>query len=153
MMKVYQSRIPVATQRAPEFVDLTDFVKETLRKTGVKSGRACIFSRHTTAGVVLSQAEPLLLKDQAEFLMRLAPIEADYQHDNFAIRTENLIAGEEDPNGHSHCQGLFVGISVDVPIVDGKLTLGQRQRVFLVELDSARKREVTVQIIGMPELT
>jgi thiamine phosphate synthase YjbQ (UPF0047 family) len=33
-------------------------------------------------------------------------------------------------------------------VVEGKLLLGQWQRIFLVELDHGRDREVVVQLIG-----
>ncbi|HKZ50201.1 MAG TPA: YjbQ family protein [Dehalococcoidia bacterium] len=33
-------------------------------------------------------------------------------------------------------------------MVDGQLIFGQWQRIFLVELDHAREREVVVQLVG-----
>ena len=60
---------------------------------------------------------------------------------------------DECPNGHSHCAHLLLSTSESIPIIDGKIALGQWQRIFLVELDSGfskngQEREVLVQIIG-----
>jgi thiamine phosphate synthase YjbQ (UPF0047 family) len=42
----------------------------------------------------------------------------------------------------------LLGASEAVPIVDGRLLVGQWQRIFLIELDRARDREVVVQFVG-----
>jgi thiamine phosphate synthase YjbQ (UPF0047 family) len=38
--------------------------------------------------------------------------------------------------------------SETIPIINEKMTLGIWQRIFAIELDCARNREVIVQIIG-----
>ena len=45
-------------------------------------------------------------------------------------------------NAHSHIGHLFMGTSEFLPVVDGKLMLGTWQRIFAIELDCARNREV-----------
>jgi secondary thiamine-phosphate synthase enzyme len=55
----------------------------------------------------------------------------------------------ESPNGHSHCQHLFLGASETLPVVAGHLALGRWQRIFLIELDHSRTREVHIQILGL----
>jgi thiamine phosphate synthase YjbQ (UPF0047 family) len=35
-----------------------------------------------------------------------------------------------------------------IPVIDGKMTFGPWQRIFGIELDCGRKREVMVQISG-----
>jgi len=52
------------------------------------------------------------------------------------------------PNGHSHCQQLLLGASEVVPVAAGDLVLGRWQRLFLVELDRGRDREVVIQLVG-----
>ena len=52
------------------------------------------------------------------------------------------------PNGHAHCQHLLLGTSENIPIIDGQLQFGRWQRIFLIELDMPRPREVLVQVIG-----
>jgi secondary thiamine-phosphate synthase enzyme len=97
--------------------------------------------------VRINENEPLLLSDMEEFLKRVAPRELYYRHNDFSIRTENMTE-DECPNAHAHCQHLILGASETIPVVEGELALGRWQRIFLVELDRPREREVCVQIIG-----
>lgn len=145
--KLYSVTLNYQTERRLQFLDLTDEVAARLAETGLEHGQALVFCRHTTAGVLINEHEPLLLEDLARTLDRLAAPHEDYRHDDLTVRTVNLVENEP-ANGHSHCQQLAVGCSVLVPIVGGKLALGRWQRVFLVELDEARPRELVVQLWG-----
>lgn len=82
------------------------------------------------------------------FLEQIAPPENDYKHNDFTVRISNMDEEDECPNGHAHCQHLCLGTSETIPINQGKFILGQWQRIFLVELDRPRERNITVQIIG-----
>jgi secondary thiamine-phosphate synthase enzyme len=138
----------VETGLAPDFVDITDQVDEIVSRSGVDNGQAVVFSRHTTAAIRVQEAEPLLLEDMIAFLQRLAPQDLAYRHNDFRLRTVNMTENES-PNGHSHCQHLFLGASETVPLFDGRLALGRWQRLFLIELDHPRRREVHVQAMGL----
>ncbi len=143
----YRAKFQVRTERAPQFVDITDQIQKVVRESGVWEGVAVVFCRHTTAAVRINENEPLLIADMEEFLKRIAPRELYYRHNDFDIRVHNMTP-EESPNGHAHCQHLLLGASEAIPIEEGKLCLGRWQRVFLVELDRPREREVRVQIFG-----
>ena len=146
--KTHVSTLLVETQRMPEFVDITDRVLESIGASGVTNGMACVFSRHTTGAITIQENEPLLLNDMSSLLEKLVPRAARYGHNDFSIRTVHMVE-DECPNGHSHCQHLLLGASENVPLVDGKLTLGEFQRIFMVELDDQRDyRQVLVQIMG-----
>ena len=144
----WSESLELHTSTAPEFVDLTERVERIVARSGVSDGTAVIFSRHTTAAIVINESEPLLLEDLAEFLERLAPRAAGYRHNDFTVRTVNM-TDDESPNGHAHCLQLLLGASQTVPIQDGRLALGRWQRIFLVELDHARPREAVVQASGV----
>jgi secondary thiamine-phosphate synthase enzyme len=113
----------------------------------MSEGMVLVFSRHTTAAIKINENESLLLSDLAHFVQRLAPKEVAYRHNDFDIRTENMTE-DECPNGHAHCQHLMLGTSETVPFAKGQLLLGRWQRIFLVELDRPREREVLVQVQG-----
>lgn len=136
-------RISIHTHRAPEFVDITDEVAEQIRSSGFRHGLAVIASQHTTAAIVINEHEPELLKDLSRLLTRLAPEEHDYSHNGVPCGPLEL------PNGHAHCRALLLPSSVSIPIVDGSPVLGRYQRIFLVELDCARPREVSVVLLGI----
>jgi secondary thiamine-phosphate synthase enzyme len=146
-VKLYREVIARTASRAPEFIDITDDVREILARSGIQEGTVVVFSRHTTAAIKINEDEPLLLRDMAHFLERTAPAEGNYRHNDFFIRTANMTQ-DECPNGHAHCQHLVLGASEWIPVSDGELLLGRWQRVFLVELDRPREREVVVQVQG-----
>ena len=54
---------------------------------------------------------------------------------------------DEPINGHSHIRSLFFNSSENVPVKDSKLLLGQWKRIFFVELDPMRKREIIITFI------
>ena len=145
--KIYHESIHIKTQEHLQFVDLTDIIAELIRKSEIAYGFVNIHTRHTTAAIIVNENEPLLLEDMKEILESMAPQSRHYQHDNFAIRTANLCP-EERVNGHSHCRAMFLGASETLNILDGRIQLGQWQRIFLVELDGSRERAVSVMIVG-----
>jgi secondary thiamine-phosphate synthase enzyme len=106
-----------------------------------------VFSQHTTAAIVINEHEPLLLRDMARLLRSLAPAGAHYEHNDFTVRTVNMNP-DECPNGHAHCQHLFLRTSETIPVIDGVPALGTYQRIFLVELDHPRPRRVLVSVVG-----
>ena len=147
-LQVANELLVIGTGPAPDFIDITERVAEIVQRSGVASGQALVFSRHTTAAVRVQEAEPLLLRDMTACLERLAPQDIDYHHNDFRVRTVNMTE-DESPNGHAHCRHLFLGASETVPVVGGHLALGCWQRIFLIELDHPRQREVHVQVMGL----
>ena len=55
---------------------------------------------------------------------------------------------QEPINAHSHLISMMLGSSESIPVVDGKLVIGQWQSVLLVDLDGPRTRTVGIQIMG-----
>lgn len=128
-------------------VDITEQVVDFVHGAGVHLGAVLLYSQHTTCTVVVNEKETLLMKDVAQFLNRLAPREGFYLHNQFDIRTENMNP-DEFPNGHAHCQAWLLGNTQWVPVIGGRLMLGTWQRVFVVELDSSRPRQLIMMALG-----
>jgi secondary thiamine-phosphate synthase enzyme len=84
----------------------------------------------------------------ARLLHQIAPHHGEYEHNDFTRRTVNMDE-EECANGHAHCQHLFLSTSETIPIVEGRMVLGQWQRIFLIELDRPRERRVLVNVVGV----
>ena len=141
------ARIRVATERTIEFIDLTDRIEALADEAGIDVGLVNIQTLHTTTAIVVNEREPLLLADFEDLLGRAAPRDATYRHDDMEVRTVNLAPGER-ANGHAHCHALLLGSSASLNVADGRLQLGRWQRVFLVELDGPRVREVSVLVFG-----
>jgi secondary thiamine-phosphate synthase enzyme len=135
------------TKSCFDFVDFTDQLKDFVESSGIKNGLVNIQCLHTSSALMLNEHEPLLLKDIIKTLEKTAPSDGEYNHDNFEIRTVNMCP-DECANGHSHCKAIHLPPTITLNLIEGKLQLGQWQRAFFVELDSARNRKVQIQIIG-----
>ena len=141
------TRIRVTTRHPTEFIDLTDRLETLIAAAGVSSGILNVQTLHTTTAILVNEHEPLLLADFQRLLESAAPVDVRYRHDDTTARTVNVTAGER-PNGHAHCRALLLPSSVSLNVTDGQLLLGKWQRVFLVELDGPREREISAMLIG-----
>jgi secondary thiamine-phosphate synthase enzyme len=139
--------LEIETTAAPGFYDITDDVNAIVAESGVSFGQVTVFSSHTTAAIRINENEPLLLRDLARTLRQLAPANAYYEHNDFGRRTVNMNP-DECANGHAHCQHLFLSTSETIPVIEGRTSLGTYQRVFLIELDHPRMRQVLVNVVG-----
>ncbi|HHR85841.1 YjbQ family protein [Candidatus Bipolaricaulota bacterium] len=145
--RLYREILKHTANGAPEFMDITQEVKDVLARSEIREGSVLVFTRHTTAAIEINEDEPLLMEDLKQFLLRIAPRDGNYKHNDFFIRTANMTE-DECPNGHAHCQHLLLGTSETIPIVDSELLLGRWQRIFLIELDRPRERQVFIQVQG-----
>lgn len=146
-MQIKTQILKFKTAEGPQFMDITDEVKSIVEKSEIEEGVVNVYSQHTTAAIKINENEPLLMEDMILFLKKIAPKEANYNHNDFTRRTVNMCSGE-CANGHSHCLHLLLPSSESRPIIKGKLNLGLWQRIFLIELDHDRERQVLVQVIG-----
>ena len=150
-MKIINKTIKLKSKKSLEFIDLTDLVKKFVFKSKIKNGSVSIYSKHTTMAVRINEKEKGITEDFVSFINKLLPKNAYYRHNDLTVRTENLVCdpGASDcMNGHSHCLHLLLGSSETIPINKSKLILGLFQRIFAIELDCGRNREVVIQIIG-----
>jgi secondary thiamine-phosphate synthase enzyme len=130
-----------------DFIDVTEKIQKIIRGSGIKKGVINIQSLHTTMAIIVNEAEPLLIADMKKILEKLAPRTYRYAHDNFEIRTVNMCDGE-CANGHAHNKALHLPTSTMINVLDNQLQLGQWQKIFAVELDRSRPRQIALQIIG-----
>mgnify|MGYP001457917625 FL=1 len=135
------------------FTDITDQVS-TLSKSWGQSGLVNIFSKHTTFCIWCTENEILHKTDVRFFLDKVAPRwkspEGDHQnikylHDLISLRNET--PQDERINGHSHIRSMFFNSSETIPIEKGQLILGDWKRVFGIELDPVRPREIVCTFI------
>ena len=113
----------------------------------------CLSTLDVRTSHALQLNEPLPMTDLASSVERLSPRGAHYRQDEFGGGTVNKHV-DECPNDHSHCQHLVLGTSQTIPIVDGRMTLGQWQRIFAIELDEDKasqidSRQVDVQAMSI----
>jgi secondary thiamine-phosphate synthase enzyme len=130
------------------FLDLTDDLRRAVKDGGVTEGIAVAFCAHTTCALLINEWEDGALEDFRRHLADMIPHEAYYQHDDFAIRTQNLHP-DERKNGHAHVKAMLLSAtSHSIPVIAGEPALGTWQRLILFEMDEPKDRTVTFQVIG-----
>ncbi|MFB6205509.1 MAG: secondary thiamine-phosphate synthase enzyme YjbQ [Haloglomus sp.] len=126
-----REHVEVTTDERLQAIDITDPVERALPEAA--DGPVTVRSRHTTAGVIVNEAERRLVGDIEAFLADVVPDEG-WRHD------------EIDDNADSHLRALLCGSSETLPVRNGALDLGTWQSVLLVECDGPRTR--TVELLG-----
>ena len=138
-MRVVTRSFEVETASENEVVDMTGEVDRAVSGSGLSDGLATVFVVGSTAAVTTMEYEPGLVKDLPRMLERAAPKAVEYEHQR----------RWHDGNGHSHVKASLVGPSLSVPLVGGRLALGEWQQVVLLEFDvRPRTRRVVVQVVG-----
>ena len=139
--------IQLTTRQPTEFLDITDRLQQLVADAGFRSAILNVQTLHTTTSILVNEHEPLLLTDFEDVLEAAAPIYRRYRHDDARLRTVNVTA-DERRNGHSHCRALLLPSSACLNVTHGRLLVGRWQRVFFVELDGPRERQLSVLVIG-----
>jgi len=127
--------VEVKTGKRVEVLDITDRVRDAVRKAGNKDGIAVVYTLHTTTAIAINEAEPGLMDDIVSTLSKLIPAGAGYKHDRV------------DDNADAHIRAVVLGNSVVVPVENGELMLGTWQRILFIELDGPRTRRVLVKVV------
>lgn len=149
--KICHDRVQLSTAKRIQFIDVTELVRERVRRAGIHHGIVNVHTRHTTTAIVLNENEHHLLRDFEERLEAWAPREIPYGHNDLEARRFQLLASDERPNGDSHARSLLLGASETLNVLGGRVELGEWQRLFLVELDGPRPRSISIMAIGTLE--
>lgn len=124
----------VKTSARVALVDITQTVHQAVASSGVANGLCNLFTPHTTAALIVSENwDPDVTLDLLQHLQQLVPREGDYRH--------------SEGNSQAHILSVMLGVSLNLPIEDGKLALGRWQGVLLAEFDGPRERSVRVTIV------
>lgn len=100
-------------------------------------GACLVHVPHTTAALVVNEAEDRLLEDLRELVASVVP-DGTYAHDRI------------DDNGAAHLRASLLGPTEVLPVTGGHLELGTWQSVLLVECDGPRRRDVRVRAVDGP---
>ncbi len=128
--------IEFPTHRKQELVDITQRVRETVERSGVRNGLAHVYAQGATAAIMVQENwDESVQQDVITFLSRIIPHGA-WQHD------------AQDGNGDGHLKAGIVGPSETVPIMGGELGLSRWQNIFFCEFDGPRgQRKVIVTVL------
>ena len=139
MTRVYNAEFRVVTNGKGTY-EITKTVQEIVRQSQISNGLATIFIQHTSASLMIFEnADPSARTDLEAFFERLIPEDADY----FTHTAE----GSDDMP--SHIRMTLTRTSESIPIVNGRLSLGTWQGVFVYEhRRHSHSRSIAVSIIG-----
>ena len=120
-------------------IDVTEQVGRAVGRAGVRTGLCTVFVQHTSASLVVQEnADPAVLRDLERWAERIAPEDAEYEHD-----TE----GPDDMP--SHIRSAVTRTTETIPIRDGSLLLGTWQAIYLWEhRRSPHRRRLVVTVVG-----
>ena len=136
-MKSYTEHLWFNTTKRIEFINITDKVKEVVKKSEVKEGLVLVNAMHITASVYINDAESGLIEDYQEWLKELVPMDRNYEHNETG-----------DDNAYAHLMRTIMGREVVVAITNGKLDFGPWEQIYYAEFDGNRKKRVMVKVIG-----
>jgi secondary thiamine-phosphate synthase enzyme len=128
--------IEIETKKAVEVIDITGAVERSLEKSGVREGICLVYSRHTTTGIIINEAEPNLMQDILDLMADLVPQGKGYGHDRL------------DGNAHAHLRAIMLGNSAVIPVEKGSLALGTWQRILFLEMDGPRRRRIYAKALS-----
>jgi secondary thiamine-phosphate synthase enzyme len=103
-------------------------------------GIALVFMQHTSASLTLNEnASPDVRRDFAAWFDRTVPDGADY--------FVHTLEGPDDMP--AHIKSSLTGVSLVLPVRDGRLALGTWQGIYLCEhRDSGGSRKILVTALG-----
>ena len=121
------------------FSEITADAKSFIAQIGAGEGALLVYLRHTSASLTIQEnADADVQHDLMTALDRLAPEDAPWIHD---------VEGPDDMP--AHVKTMLSGVSLQVPVTQGKLALGTWQGIYLVEHRARpHRREVLLQFVG-----
>lgn len=141
-MLIQAKTITVATDRKVQLFDLTDEVRRFLEESGVVNGMGAVSTLHTTTGIFFTEVQDALWDDVEAFLRKVVDERTGYKHN------DPRFSDCERANAAAHLRAILLGGSLALQVEEGRLVLGQFQRIIFAELDGPRPRSVRMQFMG-----
>ncbi|MBF2028170.1 MAG: YjbQ family protein [Oscillatoriales cyanobacterium C42_A2020_001] len=137
-MSHYQKIISIPTT-GKSLCKVTSKVQAIVAESGIRTGLCTLFLRHTSASLVIQEnADPDVLTDLSNFLAKLVPEGNHYIHS-----TE----GPDDMP--AHIRTALTSTSEQIPITNGRLSLGIWQGIYIWEhRQRGSHRELVVHLMG-----
>ncbi len=120
--------------------EITREVADIVAESGITNGTATVFVRHTSASlVIMENADPSARQDLEMFFEKLVPEDTPW-----------FIHIQEGPDDMpSHIRMALTRTSEVIPVMEGRMTLGTWQGIFLFEhRRSPHRREIAVSVTG-----
>ena len=121
------------------FLDITSQVQDFVTKSNIQNGVCHLFIKHTSASLVIQENyDPSVRQDFETIFSNLAPEDFPYVH--------NMEGKDDMP---AHIRSALTSTSEAIPVVNGKLSLGTWQGIYIWEhRDQIHNRKVMVSMVG-----
>ena len=121
------------------FLDITSQVQDFVSNSNIQTGFCHLFIKHTSASLVIQENyDPSVRQDFETIFSKLVPEDFPYVH--------NMEGKDDMP---AHIRSALTSTSETVPVVNGKLSLGTWQGIYLWEhRDQTHNRKVMVSMVG-----
>jgi len=137
-MALYQKILEINTS-PKSFLDITEDVQTLVSESGLDKGICNLFIKHTSASLVIQENyDPSVRQDFETIFSKLVPEDFPYVH--------NMEGKDDMP---AHIRSALTSTSEAVPVVNGKLSLGTWQGIYIWEhRDQRHIRQVMVTVVG-----
>ena len=137
-MALYQKTLEVSTT-PKSFLDITNNVQDFVSESGLDNGVCSLFIKHTSASLVIQENyDPSVRQDFEAIFSKLVPEDFPYVH--------NMEGKDDMP---AHIRSALTSTSESIPVVNGKLSLGTWQGIYIWEhRDQTHNRKVIVSMVG-----
>ena len=121
------------------FLDIAKEVQDFVSESNIQNGVCHLFIKHTSASLVIQENyDPSVREDFETIFSKLAPEEFPYVH--------NMEGKDDMP---AHIRSALTSTSETIPIVNGKLSLGTWQGIYVWEhRDQPHNRVIMVSMVG-----
>ena len=141
-MAYYQTTITLPAHARGVHI-ITPYIEQTINELlpqNVEAGMVNLFLQHTSASLAINEnADPDVRLDTEDWLNTIAPADQpQYRH---------TLEGSDDLP--AHFKSMILGVSLNIPLIRGRLGIGTWQGVYLCEHRnhaSSRRLVITVNI-------
>ena len=132
-------RILEIQTKPKSFLDITSQVQNSVANSNIQNGVCHLFIKHTSSSLVIQENyDPSVRQDFETIFSKLAPEDFPYVH--------NMEGKDDMP---AHIRSALTSTSETVPVVNGKLSLGTWQGIYVWEhRDLTHNRKIMVSMVG-----
>lgn len=121
--------------------EITPHVRQEIQNFGVHEGMCTLFIQHTSASLIISESwDPSARADLETYMERAVPEgERWYTH---------TLEGPDDAT--SHIRAMLTDVSLQIPVDNGDLSLGQWQGIYIFEHRARpHQRRVLIRVLDV----
>lgn len=140
-MKMFQKEIRLKRYNRGFHIITETILSKLPELNQIQTGMLQVFIKHTSASLTINEnADPTVRIDFESHMNEMVPENASYY-------THTYEGADDMP---AHIKASMMGVSVQIPITDGKLNLGIWQGIYLCEhRDNASGRNLVLSAFGI----